>query len=907
MFEEFHPASETKIIRDAQRVPRSLRHEPYIVSTAASPQLAAQQYLARFRDLLEVNSEELRNLGLSPERELTDAGIEYRFFSEKSHFNMTTVSYHQTALGLPVWEAGLAVYMKRAPFRVVGMRTTRHPDLKVAKPSAKALARSKKLSAATIANALGILRKRTTFRPKSLRVQRQRRMIYRYQDTKRVILPDLGVRDDGRPVSALSMLPLPSLDRSIVNNGHYIVTAAYFQLDSRQFGNIHWVVLLEAETLSVLHVRAFADDVCGLVYQADPKTAGGVSAPSPTADNGLLNPFRSSVMLEGLDAPVNGQQSLSGEIITVDDFEPPDADPPTEATGANFDYQVRTNCFAAVNAYYHCDRFFRLLEDLGFSRSGYFAGTTFPIPVDHRGQPKPEKHGIEVNARCEGNGQKGIHNVKFALAETANLAEPIGIACDWRVTLHEIGGHGTLHSHINTGKFNFAHSAGDSFAAILSDPDTKITGLDRGLTFPWILDRRHDRDVAAGWAWGGTKDLGVPGDGAPQDPNGYQSEQILSSTHFRLYQSIGGDSLEPEMRRFAARFATYLILHAIGQLNEDHPPEHAADFAFELMCADDDDWTTKGHAGGAYSKVIRWAFERQGLYQIAGPATSVTAPGAPPQIDVYIDDGRKGEYQYQANYWNCQAIWNRLANDGGTAHQDPVVGTTNFAFVKIKNRGRVAATHVKVKAFHCNPSAGLVYPDDWQPMSTAELPAPDVPANPSAEIIVGPFEWEPTQVGHECMFMVVSAPGDRSNVEKLSPGVSIPEWRLVPHDNNIGQRNVSPVAATSPRRLQATFEGRRIYVKNPHDERARMVVKATLPPVLAELDWQIEYASPGGSAFSLEARTGRDVVLKLKAGRNFSIEDLKRAGDRAIHVQVYADGILVGGTSYTLDATNRSE
>jgi hypothetical protein len=279
----------------------------------------------------------------------------------------------------------------------------------------------------------------------------------------------------------------------------------------------------------------------------------------------------------------------------------------------------------------------------------------------------------------------------------------------------------------------------------------------------------------------------------------------------------------------------------------------------------------------------------------------VTTPGSPEPVDVYIEDGRNGEYQYQAHYWSCQAIWNRRANDGGTAHQEPVTGTTNFAYVKIKNRGTETATGVTVKAFHCKPSAGLVYPDDWQPMITPELPAPDVPPNSTSEIAVGPFEWEPSQVGHECMFMVASAPGDLSNLGKFALGDSIPEWRLVPHDNNIGQRNVFPVDGTGLKGLLAAFDPMRIYVKNPHDKRARMVIKPILPSLLEERGWQLEFTNPGGRAFSLEARTGRDVVMRLKPGKEFRAEEVKRARNPIIHVEVYADDILVGGMSYTLD------
>ena len=44
------------------------------------------------------------------------------------------------------------------------------------------------------------------------------------------------------------------------------------------------------------------------------------------------------------------------------------------------------------------------------------------------------------------------------------------------------------------------------------------------------------------------------------------------------------------------------------------------------------------------------------------------------------------------------------------------------------------------------------------------------------------------------MFFTVSATGDPCNIDGRVVG-PIPEWRLVPHDNNIGQRNVAPVAS----------------------------------------------------------------------------------------------------------------
>jgi hypothetical protein len=643
MHEQFDTAHGAHVTRDAQNVVREVSHRqrPFRAD-AQTPQLAAQAYLQSYRDLLQIQPEELKNLSLSPEAEPIDTKVEYRLLEEKTFFDLTTVGYHQTYFGRPVWEAGLTVHVKHNPYRVMNCTSTAHRDIEVDKPSARAFRRFRKVTTEELQEVLKLpsREEREEYELKSLRVNRTRFIIFRYNSAKR--LPETGEPEGGQDEGFAPVhpsLPLPPVADGIQEDRHYVAAEILFTLATTRWGALNWVVIVEVETASILYLRALVDNVDGMVYMTDPATQG--SPATPSANNATLNPLRTSVTLQGLSAPSGGNQSLSGTYVQVSDHELPTAGPPAEAVGTNFNYNARTNNFAAVNAYYHCDRFFRLVADLGFSISSYFDGTSFPISVDHRGR-FGTTDGIEINASCGGNStSNGIGLPDFELLDLSDTANPLGIACYWRVVLHELGGHGILWDHVNSGKFGFAHSAGDSFAAILNDPDSLAP--DRFLTFPWgPIPRRHDRSVSSGWAWGGSNDTG-----------GYNSEQILCTTNFRVYRSIGGDSTRVEMRRFAARYMAYLLLGAVATLTPATNPSNASGFASALMAADVSDWMSEGHAGGAYGKVIRWAFEKQGLYQPVSAPTPITSEGAPPPVDVYIDDGRQGEYQYLANYWNC--------------------------------------------------------------------------------------------------------------------------------------------------------------------------------------------------------------------------------------------------------------
>jgi hypothetical protein len=540
-----------------------------------------------------------------------------------------------------------------------------------------------------------------------------------------------------------------------------------------------------------------------------------------------------------------------------------------------------------------------MVQDMGFASSSYWDGTAFPVPAD----AVAEYSG--VNAHCYGNGSlTGVGRFTFGVAASG---QPVGIAADSRVPMHEFG-HALLWDSVHSANFGFAHSAGDSIAAILHDPGTAAP--DRFVTFPWIpIGRRHDRTVAAGWGWGGTMDL-------TDDSYQYQREQILSTTLFRAYLATGGGAAYADtatrlaIQRIAARYMVYLIVRAIGSLATAPitATPTANVFATALMNADIGTASFEGQPGGAYNKVLRWAFEKQGLYQPAGAPSPVVTAGAPPAVDVYIDDGRAGEYgPFLDDFWETTDIWNVTTPNPSTTpadHTTPIVDVPNYVYVRVKNRGTQTAHDVYVKGFHCRPSTGLLWPGDWQAMTTAQLPAAgspglSIPANGS--VTLGPFAWTPTVAGHECLLMMVNATGDLSNAE---PGGAYPcasgptpHWRLVPFDNNLAQRNVAPVAGGGGLTgLAASFVRRHFWIDNPYDRTVEARFEVTMPEFLARRGWQAKFDTP---QVALAPHTSREIVFSLVAGDDFGPRDVP--GDARIRVRTLMDDVIVGGMTYAVD------
>jgi len=967
MKETYRPDLKAYVITDDTNRVRSIRHtQEYWESPAGNGLMTAVAYLREHAKVYEIPSKTMDRLEVKVTYlDPREQAEEYRLSEVRRQFDSETFGFDQTCLNIPVWRAGIKVLVKQGPSRVIRSEDTSLSGIDVRMPSEETIERFRRIfissNAATIQRRTmraqadlrnyakdrdteskaeyegeDFIRRLFSFEEEytnkrvGLRLIRGRFWIYRYDAAKR--LPETAepdnravekqpvIRNRQRRSNSKDEVPggpiqlpfvVPPVDADIKDGADYMVAEITFEV-SEGHDLMVWRALVDIETNSILYLQPMVAYVNGYVFEEDPITKSGITqsdpatstvVPSSTADNATLNPYRDDVLLQNLDAPSGGVQSLSGSFAEVTQVEGPNIAPPTVTAGSNFHYYVRTNNFASVSGYFHVDRIFRTMQDLGFDVATYMSNTVFPVPVDIRCFN-------DVNAHCVGDGMGGIGHAGYGTMDSSIAGDPLGRACDPRVHLHEVLGHGILYEAVDSPNMGFVHSAGDSLSFIYFDPDSQCKGHDgtplgkpgdlRFTYVPWhpTLDRRADRTVAAGWAWNGSC-----------DDAGYGAEEILSTTLFRFYRSIGGDHSDLGRRQFASRMAMYLILRTIGDLTPATDPQYARDFAAAMMAADALNWTSEGIFGGAYHKVIRWAFEKQGEYHTPlvtnGSALdgTITTEGDPPEVDVYIDDGRAGEYEFQPVHWHTTAIWNRRAPDAVDSYEEPELGTTNYVYVKIKNRGTQQAHNVVVYGYHTKPGAGLNWPGDFEAFTTPSINVGTLNANDTEEKVIGPFEWTPSinGYGHDCILMVVKADGDASNVDNFTAGETIPEWRLVPNDNNIGQRNVSPVPAGGGEQgLMAGLDGMSFFVGNPNPKRGKMTFNITLPSLLEKLGWRLELVGVS-DGFSLASGSKREIFIKLHPGKSFTRDTVEAIKDRDIRIDVMANNNLIGGMTYRLD------
>lgn len=885
--------------RDATGAVRHIEHltEPFLSDalTGQSPEQLADAYVSEVADMYQIDAALMADPSAPIPNQPTAAQALLHREAAKDIAGSYVVNYQQSFAGLPVWNAHLAVHIAAEPMRVTSSTSSLHTGIVLGNDVQKVAAEYQtNITLDTLPDLLGLKKKERISRINSMAL-----VIYQYDPSDRLETPDpqeRAVSFEGAP----PMPDLPPVAPRIQSGMHYAVAEVLFDLDMPGWSGIHWRAMIEPISGSVLYLRALVASATGTVFKMDPISLSGNTALTPAAPEASLAPWRTTVALADITA--SSPQKLQGANVDIAEIENPLAAEPTAPAPGAFVYNVKSTNFSAVSAYYHCNWVFDLIRGMGFNLGTYFDHTAFPVPVDHWSLNAPGN----VNAHCPGNASgNGIGHFCFAAAQSG---QNVGIADDIRVVLHEFG-HALLWDHVNSPNFGFAHSAGDSLGAILMDPESKAP--DRFLTFPWPqmgagpMDRRHDRQVSAGWGW-----FGVNWN------TQYGGEQVLSTTLFRAYRSIGGDSPCLADRQWAARYMSYVIIKAIGTLTSTTPYPEV--FATALMNADLTTANFEGQPGGAIHKIIRWAFEKQGLYgpnAHPGAPTPVATPGNPPNVDVYIDDGRHGEYDYLLNFWETQDMWVRRAPDGGAAHQDPIVGRPNYMYVRVKNRGLQTASQVMVKAYHANPGAGLAFPTHWSPMTTPFLAGAPIP--PGGATVVGPFAFTPMTFAHECVMAIASAAGDPANDSTVHTPIA--HSRFVPFDNNIGQRNVHPVYLLPRKPILESIKNLKFHITNPFDKQVKVELAVVLPKAYEEKKYWLFFTNEGGNTFQLGPKERREaafrlmetpripsrrpyptVVLQSKPGIK-PIEEILRAtpeGQQHFHIVTLMDGQVMGGMTY---------
>lgn len=508
---------------------------------------------------------------------------------------------------------------------------------------------------------------------------------------------------------------------------------------------------------------------------------------------------------------------------------------------------IRSDDASAVQAFFHTRELVQRLQAYGWPKpADYFRLAAPEIKVFYRSgiAQGPGKDGRTVNACVSPEGwhpgAAGLApgamppptlEVHLAWADLRRReraiwpwggppvqAIPFGIAADRRWLWHEFG-HVLLVASTGELELRFAHNGGDAMAAIVADPGSKLEGHLRGSTFPFVhLPRRHDRCASDGWSWSGTMHAELAAVPHAKHPirKGYRSEQILSSSLFRLYRCIGGDTGAggSSERHRASHYAMYLILQAMQLMGDARiqPTYTAAQFVHWLRQADRQTgvWSMTGgspftRVGGTLAKVIRWAFEAQGLHGRGN------GPGLPPPVDIYIRDRRpttdvpgfgRADYGF-GSYVPVSLHWQSQPSDPAPRWQaDPGTGIVHQpgsgrVEVRVCNRGSVGANNVTVslwaKAWPF-PGGQPVWDgkNSWTECPAVGPAVQNVAASGPNGAVVFTFELPALAQGPYLLFAQATCRDDRANTDPaLSLAcsyLSTPLVDLVPHDNNLALR-----------------------------------------------------------------------------------------------------------------------
>lgn len=640
-----------------------------------------------------------------------------------------------------------------------------------------------------------------------------------------------------------------------------------------------WRILVDAisgRIVNVIDLLSYASGA-GRVYDPNPIVTSGNTALSSTTPLATLNGLTTAVVMARLNPPDGGGNlHLDGSFVNMAEIESPTFSEPVSGLG-DFIFNANDRNFLAAMVYFHIDRFQNYIQsDLGLGNVANFS-----IPTDPQGFSGADNSRYDPVGKNLAFGEGGIPD-----------------ASDAMVVLHEYG-H-AIQDNVNPGygSGNYASGTsegfGDFLAAVYYD-DKHVSSATRGIMMSWDANttdhtwpgRRYD----VTWLFDGPEFAGA---------DGHTRGQLWCATNFELYRKLGGDSQWYPAVKSAARDLT-IRLHLIANFNVASSGATAGQVGQQIEAADGNLGGWNGLANGLHKKVIYDAYARRNL------------PGYPAKpVDVYINDGRGGGYGstsgndlfnevlWQDNYWETQDIWVKPTayaapadqQAGGPGdHIEPPVGSVANLYARVKNRGTTVAGSgaVTVRAFHCNPGIGLVWPDDWTEMdASAAIATTNIVPGAGNGVIAGPFTWTPTEVGHECVLVIAECANDRANTQDLAASDHVEHSKLVPFDNNIAQRNLVPTAAKGKMK-------RGFWLRNP-DPLVRTIAlnfTSTLPKGWA---WPTNLVNTSAIRMAPLERKWIDLEIDQAGGPEVTQFDKPYV----LTVTGTIDGRLIGGMTYYL-------
>ena len=639
-----------------------------------------------------------------------------------------------------------------------------------------------------------------------------------------------------------------------------------------------WRILVDAMTGNVINVVDLARYVTApsSVFDPNPTVTTGDLTLTGSSPLATINNQRTPVTLQRLNAAVGGNITLDGSHVNMQEFEAPTfAEPSQPSASPNFTTTNWTDRnFLASMCYFHIDRFQDYIQStLGLTNAGNFS-----IPVDPQGLSGGDNSHYLPGTKRIAFGEGGVPDDSDAF-----------------VILHEYG-H-ALQDNQNPGFDGYAAGVsegfGDFLAATYYDDKHVNPGNTRGKMMAW--DASPFGSMSASWA-GRRYDVAWLFDGSEwAGANGHIRGQLWAASTFEIYRKFGGDSQWYPNVRLAAR-DLMIRLHLMANATVPANPT-TTQMAQQIEAADDNlgGWR---YANGLHGKVIYDTFRRRHLAAYPDLA-----------VDVYVDDGRAGGYGspsgndafnenlWDDNFWDTQDIWvtttpyaNAAAQAaGGPAdHVEPPIGSPAYLYVRVKNRGTAAggSGSVTVKAFHCLPGMGLAWPDAWGPMDTPSHTVANILPGAGNGVVVGPFDWTPTEVGHECVLVIVECAADQAVTQTLAAGSHVNHSDLVPFDNNIAQRNLAPT-------LPKGTTKRSVWVSNPYEDprTVELRVEDSLPK-----GWRWQLSLADHRAIRLAGLERRRIDLTIDQADGAEVTDFKEPARVTIAAAI--DGIGIGGMTF---------